>query len=223
MILSVENVGKSYKQAGEKLQVLDGLSLSVETPRKVAILGRSGSGKSTLLSLLAGLDRADTGKIVINGEDISDYKEASLAKFRAQNIGIIFQKFHLIKSFTALENVMLALETLKRPNVIQESKKVLDQVGLSHRLNHFPHQLSGGEAQRVAIARALVVRPKLILADEPSGNLDDETGQHVMQTMFTLCDEVKSVLVLVTHDRELAKKCDEIYELSEKKAQKIEN
>ena len=216
MILDVANVNKSYTQGRNSLEVLKGLNLKVEKPETLAILGKSGSGKSTLLSLLGGLDSADSGRIVVNGKDITPMKEGELAKYRAQNIGIVFQQFHLMKTFTALENVMLPLEVLKMDNVREKAMDALEKVGLSDRADHFPHQLSGGESQRVAVARAIAPRPKIILADEPSGNLDAKTGDAVMKMIFDVCEKNASALILVTHDNDLAKNCDKVYELKDK-------
>ncbi|MBG59202.1 MAG: ABC transporter ATP-binding protein [Peredibacter sp.] len=216
MILEVDNVAKGYTQASKKLDVLNGLDLKIDKPKSIAILGKSGSGKSTFLSLLGGLDRPDEGKIVVNGQNITAMKESELAKYRAENIGIVFQQFHLMKTFTALENVMLPLEILKKDNPREKAMKALEQVGLAERANHFPHQLSGGECQRVAVARAIAPEPKIILADEPSGNLDTETGDYVMNMIFDLCKRRESVLILVTHDTDLARSCDQVYELSSK-------
>lgn len=221
MILNVENVRKSYGQGGKKLEVLKDLSLAVEKPETLAILGKSGSGKSTLLSLLGGLDKPNAGSIQVNGEDIVPMKEGRLAKFRAENIGIVFQQFHLMKTFTALENVMLPLEILKRANVKEKAMEALDRVGLADRADHFPHQLSGGESQRVAIARAIAPRPKIILADEPSGNLDAKTGESVMGMIFDLCADSSSALILVTHDTDLARSCHKIYELADKSLKQV--
>ncbi len=219
MILDVQGVVKGYTQGQKSLDVLNNLNLQVEKAKSLAILGKSGSGKSTFLSLLGGLDRPDQGKIIVNGNDIASMKESALAKYRAQNIGIVFQQFHLMKTFTALENVMLPLEILKRPNPREKAMEALEQVGLADRADHFPHQLSGGESQRVAVARAIAPEPKIILADEPSGNLDAATGESVMNMIFDLFNRRGSVLILVTHDVDLAKSCDQVYELSDKRLQ----
>lgn len=219
MILDVQGITKTYYQGSKQLTVLEGLELRVKKPETLAILGKSGSGKSTLLSLLGGLDKPDSGKIIVNGEDIAPMKEAQLAKYRAQNIGIVFQQFHLMKTFTALENVMLPLEILKMDRVRERAMEALNGVGLADRAGHFPHQLSGGESQRVAIARAIAPEPKIILADEPSGNLDSKTGASVMGLIFEVCKARGSALVLVTHDEELADSCDNVYQLTDKKLQ----
>lgn len=221
MILEVKDVCKNFTQGQKELEVLKDLRLEVSKPETLAILGKSGSGKSTLLSLLGGLDKPDSGFIKVNGVDISDFKEGALAKFRASNIGIVFQQFHLMKTFTALENVMLPLEILKpkglgKNDIKKRAMEALERVGLADRADHFPHQLSGGESQRVAIARAIAPEPKIILADEPSGNLDSETGASVMKMIFELCKDRQSALVLVTHDVDLARSCDKVYELANK-------
>lgn len=222
MILKLKDINKSYKQAHKELTVLDGLQLQIEEPKSIAILGKSGAGKSTLLSLLGGLDKPNNGEIIIGSKNIVNLSEAELAVYRSQNIGIVFQEFHLMKTFTALENVMLPLEILKEKNVLERAKKALELVQLGERANHFPHELSGGECQRVAIARAVVTEPQIILADEPSGNLDTDTGELVMDMIFNLVKDLKRTLILVTHDRDLAKKCDEMYELKERKLEKIQ-
>lgn len=216
MILNIEGVDKHFTQGQNRLEVLKGLELKVERPETLAILGKSGSGKSTLLSLLGGLDKPDRGSILVNGIDIVPMKEGRLAKYRAENIGIVFQQFHLMKTFTALENVMLPLEILKKDNVKRRAMESLAKVGLADRADHFPHQLSGGESQRVAVARAIAPEPKIILADEPSGNLDAQTGASVMQMIFDLCADRSSALILVTHDVDLARSCDKVYELADK-------
>lgn len=220
-ILSVENLSKSYKQGTNEVHVLNGLSLNVKKGSTVAILGQSGSGKSTFLSLLSGLDKADQGKIQIAGSDITTLDEKALAKFRGENLGIIFQQFHLMNHMTALENTALPLEISKSKNTKSLAKNALEKVGLGHRVDHYPNELSGGENQRVAIARAFIVSPKLLIADEPSGNLDQETGDAVMEILFDLVKKNEMTLVLVTHNRELAQKCEAIYKLNHGKLERI--
>jgi putative ABC transport system ATP-binding protein len=220
MILEINSLTKSYKQINKELVVLKNLDFKIEEPKTLAILGKSGSGKSTLLSLLGGLDNADEGSIKIADTPLEGMSEKELAIFRSAHIGIIFQEFHLLKNFTALENVMLPLEILKDTHAKEKALNALSLVGLSERHQHFPHELSGGECQRVAIARAIVTEPNIILADEPSGNLDNETGESVMSMIFELCEKLKQTLILVTHDRDLASKCDEIYELKNKTLEK---
>lgn len=222
MILNLNQVNKSYSQANKSLTVLDGLELQIAQPKSIAILGKSGAGKSTLLSLLGGLDKPNSGEIIIGGKNIVSLNEADLALYRSQNIGIVFQEFHLMKTFTALENVMLPLEILKEKDVLKKAQEALKLVQLDQRANHFPHELSGGECQRVAIARAIVTEPQIILADEPSGNLDTDTGDLVMDMIFNLVKKLNRTLILVTHDRDLAKKCDQMYELKDKKLELIQ-
>lgn len=217
MILSMQQVSKSYLQGQRKIQVLDNLNLDVQAAKSIAVLGKSGSGKSTFLSLLAGLDHPEHGSIFVDGTNIVGLSEDELAAFRAKNIGIVFQQFHLMSTLTALENVMLPLEILKETNVIEKSVEILKKVGLEDRMQHFPNELSGGECQRVAIARAIVSQPKIILADEPSGNLDSDTGQIVMDTLFDLVKDYKTTLILVTHDKELAQRCDHVMTLKDQR------
>lgn len=212
-MLEAISVAKSYAHSGGQIKVLNELSFSVENHEKVAIIGPSGSGKSTLLSLLAGLDRPDHGSIRINSSDIAAMTEQEVTAFRAKNIGIVFQQFHLMSHFTALENIALPLQIAGRKNPWGPAAEALRAVGLGDRMGHFPFQLSGGESQRVAIARAIVGRPPLILADEPSGNLDTATGNQVMDLLFDVLKESSASLILVTHNESLAKKCDRIFSL----------
>lgn len=207
------DVSKKFEQGSKTINVLEAVNFELKEKGNIALVGRSGSGKSTFLSLLAGLDKPTSGEVRLEGETISNMNEAQMTKFRAKNIGIVFQNFHLIPNFTALENILLPLEVLKIKDPKQKAMDILSLVGLSERANHFPAQLSGGECQRVAIARASVTNPKIILADEPSGNLDPETGDQVMGTLFETAKKLGQTLILVTHDMELAKKCDAIYEL----------
>ena len=207
MILEVKNLRKSFSQGNRHVDALKGISFQVETNQSLAIVGPSGSGKTTLLSLLAGLDKTSEGEIIFSGQPIQGMKEKELNAFRAENIGIVFQQFHLMPHLSALENVALPLDILGRPNSEESAKEMLAQVGLADRLTHRPHQLSGGECQRVAIARASVTRPKILLADEPSGNLDTETGKKVMDLLFKLVTENNMTLILITHNQELADRC----------------
>jgi putative ABC transport system ATP-binding protein len=181
----------------------------------VAIVGPSGSGKSTLLMVVAGLERATDGRVEIMGTDYAGLDEDGLARLRAANIGIVFQSFHLVPTMTAVENVALPLEFLDHADAYTEARKALAEVGLSHRESHFPGQLSGGEQQRVAIARALAPRPTLILADEPTGNLDLATGAEVMDILFGLRERTGATLLLITHDASLAKRCGRIVHLAD--------
>jgi putative ABC transport system ATP-binding protein len=209
----IRNLKKSFGQGESRIEVLKGINLEIEAGETLALTGKSGSGKSTMLSLLAGLDSVDVGDILIDGNNISRMSEKELANFRAKNLGIVFQQFHLISTLTALENVLLPLELLKIPNSMDLSKSLLDSVGLSHRAHHLPSELSGGECQRVALARALAISPSLLLADEPSGNLDEETGEKVMDLLFKMVRETKTTLILVTHDPDLAKRCSRVVHL----------
>lgn len=207
LILRAKDVTKSYQQAQTEIRVLHSLNLDVNKGETVAILGQSGSGKSTLLSILSGLDRPNQGSITLVNQDLNLLSEAELTKFRGEHLGIIFQQFHLMTGFTALENVALPLEIGGDPKASSKAAEALEAVGLGHRLNHLPHQLSGGECQRIAIARAFVVQPRLLLADEPSGNLDLETGRKVMDLLFDSVKERNMTMILVTHDRALASRC----------------
>mgnify|MGYP001225131081 FL=1 len=207
-IISLNKISKTYFQGSQRIEVLSQLSLQVESNKSVAILGQSGSGKSTLLTLLAGLDHPDFGEVSIDGQNLAQLSQDELSRFRSKTMGIVFQQYHLMNNLTALENVGIPLELQKVSHYETAAREALKMVGLSHRLAHFPSQLSGGECQRVAIARAIVSEPKIILADEPSGNLDDKTGQEVMSLLFRLCQDRGQTLILVTHNHELAKSCD---------------
>ena len=207
-ILKVHQACKSFQQGNHKVKVLEGLDLEVNKGEKVAILGPSGCGKSTLLSLLAGLDSPGSGTVEIDGTDLAKINEDQLSQTRSEKLGIVFQQYHLMRNLTAVENVGLPLEILGTSDFADRARTALKEVGLDHRATHFPSEMSGGECQRVAIARALVTRPALILADEPSGNLDQKTGDEVMDILFNLCREHTISLVLVTHNRELADRCD---------------
>jgi len=215
-ILTVSHVKKAYPQAGTTpLTVIFDTSFEIYPGETVAVTGQSGSGKSTLMALLAGLDSPDTGSIVLNDRDINTMNEDRLAKFRAEHIGIIFQQFHLMPHLTATENIMLPLEILKykKKDIQHRTRQVLEQVNLTHRETHLPSQLSGGECQRVAIARALVVKPALLLADEPTGNLDSDTGEQVADLLFDLVTASGMTLMVVTHNKTLAGRCQRSLEL----------
>jgi putative ABC transport system ATP-binding protein len=213
MSLLLQNIHKNYSQGTSEIQVLKGLMAEIKSGEIVAVVGQSGSGKSTLLSLLAGLDRPQQGHIIIRGQDIVGLSEQQMTSFRAKNIGIVFQHFHLMPHLTALENVMLPLEILGEEQIEARAREILGLMGLGHREEHFPSQLSGGESQRVAIARALVVQPQFLLADEPSGSLDSETGEKVMDVFFDVVRQKKMTTVLVTHSDPLARRCDRILTL----------
>ncbi|MBC7370825.1 MAG: ABC transporter ATP-binding protein [Bdellovibrionaceae bacterium] len=215
MSLVIKNLQKGFFQGEDKVQVLKSVNVDIKNGQVVAIVGQSGSGKSTLLSLLAGLDQADSGEVVIDGVNISAFSEKQITDFRGKNIGIVFQQYHLVSHLTALENVMLPMEILEKPDIEQNARALLKEMGLEHRLDQFPNRMSGGECQRVAIARALAVRPKILLADEPSGNLDIHTGDKVMDIFFDAAKKYQITTILVTHSETLAKRCQRILRLSE--------
>jgi putative ABC transport system ATP-binding protein len=219
MKLSVQNLYKTYQQADRAIDVLSGLTLEAEAGSTVAILGQSGSGKSTLLALLAGLDRPTSGQVFIGSVDMARLGEEELARFRASHMGIVFQQFHLMGDLTAVENVALPLELAGRPGADLHAAEALRRVGLGDRLHHFARQMSGGECQRVAIARALVMSPKILLADEPTGNLDFETARSVADLIFELTAQTGAILVLVTHNEELARRCQRQYRLAQGRLQ----
>ncbi len=206
-LLHVRALTKTFVQAGVSIDVLKGMDLDLAEGETLAILGQSGSGKSTLLSLLAGLDQPTSGTISIEGKEITQLSERALAAFRARALSIVFQQFHLMSNLTALENITLPLEVAGDVDAVKRGRDAIEKVGLSARSTHFPHQLSGGERQRVAIARAFVVQPKLLLADEPSGNLDAQTGRQVVDLLFDLVKSRGTTLILVTHNEELAGRC----------------
>lgn len=212
-MMSLFNVRKSYGQGSSRVEVLKGINLTIEAGETLSLVGKSGSGKSTLLSLMAGLDKVDSGEIWIQGQPINNLSEKDLTRFRAKTMGIVFQQFHLVSTLSALENVLLPLNLLKAENAFATATELIEQVGLSHRAHHLPSELSGGESQRVAIARALATRPAVLFADEPSGNLDEETGEKVMDLLFQMVKETGTTLVLVTHDHDLAKKCSRMIQL----------
>lgn len=207
-VLVAENVTKQVISPEGSLTILSDVSFSVDKGDSVAVVGASGAGKSTLLALLAGLDLPTEGRIWLNGINLTDLDEDGRADVRAASVGFVFQSFHLVPSLNALENVMLPLELASRESPRQAALEILNQVGLAERWSHYPAQLSGGEKQRVAIARAFATEPAVLFADEPTGNLDSQTGGHVMDLMFELNKSSSTTLVLVTHDRALAKRCD---------------
>ncbi len=208
-VLEVENIHRTLDQGGRTLHILQGISFSVETGEWLALTGPSGSGKSTLLGLLAGLDRPTRGQVFLDGVEISALPENKLARFRNERIGVVFQSFHLISTMTALENVEAPLYIgPHRRQAAQLARQMLDQVGLSERMNHLPHQLSGGEQQRVAIARALVGQPSLLLADEPTGNLDSATSKQVLGLIRVLREQLGLTIIMVTHDAQVAAYAD---------------
>ena len=216
-LLELQDIHLNYKTESTAVEVIRGVSLKINSNESMAIVGKSGSGKTSLIMLIAGLECPNSGKIIFEGEDISQYSEDRLADVRKRKIGIVFQSFYLIPNYTALENVSLVLEINKVADAKKKSMELLEQLGLKDRINHFPSQLSGGEQQRVAIARSIVLNPKLILADEPSGNLDSENSKLIMSLLFKYCKQNGSSLVLVTHDQMLAKECDRIIEIKDGK------
>ncbi|MVN93093.1 ABC transporter ATP-binding protein [Mucilaginibacter aquatilis] len=209
-ILDITNLTKSYGSAGKTLTVLDDINFSIETGSSNAIVGPSGSGKTTLLGLCAGLDRSSAGSVVLNGINLNNLNEDKRAQVRNQFVGFIFQNFQLLPTLTALENVMVPLELRGERNIKARAMDLLDKVGLSGRSHHYPTQLSGGEQQRVSIARAFSNQPKILFADEPTGNLDTETGEKVERLLFDLNRDAGTTLVVVTHDLELAGKTQRI-------------
>ena len=213
MPLEVSNLKKSFQQGENRLEILKGLNLSLNDGESVAIIGRSGSGKSTLLSLLAGLEVPDEGKILINDRDYSNLSVAERTQFRGENLGIVFQSFYLLNFLSAFENVRLALDIQGKNVNRKEVEDLLDSLGLEGRHRHEPPKLSGGECQRVAIARALISKPKFILADEPTGNLDEDTGEKVISELLKVTRERNVGLVLVTHSMDMARRCDRVLKL----------
>jgi putative ABC transport system ATP-binding protein len=205
--LSAEKLSKAVDGPDGPLTILDGVSLQVEHGASLAIVGASGSGKTTLLGLLAGLDRPSSGTVTLAGESLDALDEEARARVRRRMVGFVFQSFHLLPALNAEENVMLPLELDGREDARERAARVLSDVGLGKRLHHYPHQLSGGEQQRVALARAFVHGPKLLFADEPTGNLDQRTGAAVSDLLFALNREHRTTLVLVTHDLALASRC----------------
>ncbi|BCG65818.1 MAG: putative ABC transport system ATP-binding protein [Methyloprofundus sp.] len=212
-IIKVENLSKTVSSANGPLTILSAIEFSINAAESVAIIGASGSGKSTLLSLLAGLDVASSGNIEIFGQSLTKLDEDGRAALRNQMIGFVFQSFQLLPSLNALENVMLPLELIGNPQAKQLASELLARVGLGDRLTHTPNKLSGGEQQRVALARAFVTKPKILFADEPTGNLDSATGAHIIDLLFELNKENQTTLVLVTHDQHLASCCQRVLEL----------
>ena len=213
--IHLEDVHVTLPSRAGPVPILRGIDLNVPRGQAIAVVGRSGSGKSTLLMIIAGLERATRGRVEVVGADLSRLDEDGLARLRAANIGIVFQSFHLVPTMTALENVALPLEFLGRDDAFERARAALADVGVSHREAHFPGQLSGGEQQRVALARALGPRPALILADEPTGNLDLTTGAQVMDLLFDLKERTGATLLLITHDRSLTKRCDRTVSLAD--------
>lgn len=208
--IALENVHVTLPSRAGEVDILRGVALNVKQGEAVAVVGPSGSGKTTLLMVTAGLEKATSGTVRVAGHDLTQMNEDELAQLRAGNIGIVFQSFHLVPTMTALENVALPLEFLDDTDAFEAAREALDHVNLSHRIDHYPAQLSGGEQQRVALARALSANPKIILADEPTGNLDSRTGEQVMDMLFDLRKRYKATLLLITHDESLARRCSRV-------------
>ena len=206
--ISLKDVHLTLGEGASRVHVLRGMSLDIPAGRSVGVVGPSGSGKSTLLMVLAGLERVDSGSVLLAGEDFSRLDEDGLAAFRGRNIGIVFQSFHLIPNMTALENVAVPLELAGERDAFERARAELAAVGLGERADHYPAQMSGGEQQRVAIARALAPDPRIVVADEPTGNLDVDTGAQIAELLFAKQRERGTTLVLVTHDPGLAARCD---------------
>jgi putative ABC transport system ATP-binding protein len=211
--LNAVNLHKSIDTKAGVITILDGLNLEVEDNQSVAIVGQSGCGKSTLLSLLAGLDLPKRGQIQINGQEITALTEDQRAQFRANRTGFVFQSFYLMDDLTALENIALPMELFGHKNPEKIAKIWLDKLGLNHRANNYPKQLSGGEQQRVALGRAFAMQPEILFADEPTANLDVSTAKEVIEHLFTLHKNSNNSMIIVTHDHKLAQNCDKIYYL----------
>jgi len=212
-MIEVTQLTKTYTSEGHALTVLDGVSFSIAAGTTCAIVGPSGSGKTTLLGLCAGLDRATSGQVVLNGVALHPLSEDERAKVRNEHVGFIFQSFNLLPTLTALENVMVPMELRRQKNIRKKALDLLAQVGLGSRHSHYPAQLSGGEQQRVSIARAFANDPAILFADEPTGNLDNETGSHIEELLFGLNARQGTTLVLVTHNNDLAAQCSRILKM----------
>ena len=214
-ILSASNVSREYIDGERKLRVLQGIDLEIREGEFVGIVGQSGSGKSTLLHLLGALDRPSTGKVLLRGHDLSTLSDRRLADLRSREVGFVFQFHHLLHEFTALENVLMPGMIARRPQpeVVARAQELLHRVGLSERLHHRPSKLSGGEQQRVAVARALFSNPSIVFADEPTGNLDAQTGREVLELMIEITAKAGKALVMVTHDMDLARRADRLMTL----------
>jgi putative ABC transport system ATP-binding protein len=211
--IQFKDVSLAYGPDTEQVKVLNNISFSVNDDEVISIVGPSGSGKTSIIMLASGLETASKGSIKINSQEIVGLKENELSEVRRKNIGIVFQSFYLIPNLTAVENVSLSLEANQQFNLEKDAENLLDEFGLSHRFHHLPSELSGGEQQRVAIARALINKPKIILADEPTGNLDSANSDSMMDLLFDYTKKSQTSLVMVTHDNSIAKRCDRIIEI----------
>ncbi len=218
-VLEAVKLSKSYRVDDRRITVLDNINLVVEKGEFIVIEGKSGSGKSTLLSLLSGIDKPDSGRIILHNTDITELSEDRLAPFRNRTIGYVFQSFHLIPSLTALENIMFPAELNRDPEAAAKATELLRRVALQQREHNFPHQLSGGEKQRVALCRALVNDPEIVFADEPTGNLDSANGETILQLLLELRSELDTTLVLATHSRDISSTADRIMRLADGRIQ----
>jgi putative ABC transport system ATP-binding protein len=214
-IIRLEDVRLNLVSDAGEVNILRGIDLTVEAGETVGLIGPSGSGKTTLMMVIGGLERPTSGRVAIAGTDFRGLGEDALARFRRDRVGIVFQAFHLVPTMTALENVAIPLEFAGRGDAFERARDGLEAVGLGHRISHYPGQLSGGEQQRVALARAFAAGPKLLLADEPTGNLDQATGRKVVDLMLQLRERHGTTLVLITHDPALAQRCDRIVEMAD--------
>lgn len=206
-MIQLENIHLKLEGPAGAVNILRGIDLSVDDGETVSIIGPSGSGKTTMLMVIAGLEKASSGTVHINNVDLNALDEDGLAVFRRDTMGIVFQNFHLVPTMSALENVAIPFEFAGRSNAFEQAREGLEAVGLGHRIDHYPGQLSGGEQQRVALARAFAAKPKLLLADEPTGNLDQETSDAVIDLLFSLTEKYKTTLLLITHDAVIGKRC----------------
>ena len=211
--IQFNNVSLSYGEIPDEVEVLKSISFTIDSAEVVSIVGPSGSGKTSIIMLASGLENATKGSIKINGEEVVGLKEKELSEVRRKNIGIVFQSFYLIPNLTAVENVLLSLEANQQYNLEKDAEELLGEFGLSHRMHHLPSELSGGEQQRVAIARALINKPKIILADEPTGNLDSVNSESMIDLLFDYTKKSHTSLVMVTHDNSIAQRCDRIIEI----------
>lgn len=214
-VIALKDVSLTLTSRAGPVEILKRVDLDVAPGESIAIVGPSGSGKTSLLMIMAGLERATSGSVQVAGHEFMQMGEDQLALMRGRNIGIVFQSFHLVPTMTALENVALPLEFAGKADAFRTARTLLDEVGLSHRVDHFPAQLSGGEQQRVALARALSPSPQILLADEPTGNLDGQTGEHVVGLLFDLQRRRQATLILVTHDTRLAKRCGRVLSMAD--------
>ncbi|WP_374302998.1 ABC transporter ATP-binding protein [Ferrovibrio sp.] len=221
-VVELQDVRLTLASTAGPVNILRGIDLTVQPGERIGIVGPSGSGKSTLLAVLAGLERVSGGRVHVAGADLNDMSEDKLALWRRNRVGIVFQSFHLIPTMTALENVAVPLELAGATDAIEQARAALADVGLAHREDHYPMQLSGGEQQRVALARAVAPKPALLLADEPTGNLDGTTGHAIIDLMFGEAARLNSTLILITHDETLAALCDHVVRIEDGRIKTIE-